>query len=218
MSSFVELLHRDSPGCVDVYQPAAEREGHFSGGRCFSVCAPSSEAPSVRKRCSRQHDGAAPNGAPAALAGFQLLPQMVPGCTLRLAQHNLSAVDDFVNEQVQRLRQIQDWRDGRAVPAVAPAGFMQKLRAILVIALASSACADTPRSGTTYRSGTHLPALDRGCSERSTAGRSHMPVCASALTRAQQRGAVRCCRSGVTYPNPSPIPHKSSPNPTLILP
>ena len=121
MSSFVELLHRDSPGCVDVYQPAAEREGHFKGGRCFSVCAPSSEAPSVRKRCSRQHDGAAPNGAPAAPAGFQLLPQMVPGCTLRLAQHNLSTVDDFVNEQVQRLRQIQDWRDGRAVPAVARA-------------------------------------------------------------------------------------------------
>ena len=62
---------------------------------------------------------------------------------------------------------------------------------------------------------TYFPALDRGCSER-TVGRSHMPVCASALTRSQQRGAVRCCRSGATYPNPSPIPHKSSPNPTLV--
>ena len=70
--------------------------------------------------------------------------------------------------------------------------------------------------GHKYETTTYFPALDRGCSER-TVGRSHMPVCASALTRSQQRGAVRCCRSGATYPNPSPIPHKSSPNPTLTL-
>ena len=35
-------------------------------------------------------------------------------------------------------------------------GFMLKLHAILVIALATSACADTPHSGTTYRSSTPL--------------------------------------------------------------
>ena len=33
---------------------------------------------------------------------------------------------------------------------------MLKLHAILVIALATSACADTPHSGTTYRSSTPL--------------------------------------------------------------
>ena len=53
----------------------------------------------------------------------------------------------------------------------------------------------------------YFPALHRGCSER-TVGRSRMPVCASALMRSQQRGAVRCCRSGATDPDPdlSPTP------------
>ena len=39
---------------------------------------------------------------------------------------------------------------------VLPGDFMLKLHAILVIALASSACADTPHSGTTDRSSTPL--------------------------------------------------------------
>ena len=106
-------------GCVDTYLGAGI-EGNLKGGRCFNVC----QQPrglradkAVRARCSWALGDKLPAGH-----HFQHVPQLLPNCALAVPQHNLSSVDDFVAEQVRRLRQIQAWRGGRAraVTAASP--------------------------------------------------------------------------------------------------